>query len=112
MGDYPVYIHTCKPSPPPLATAGALEHSNGTIPSLHEDEDVATMNDHTILETVQQWRRKKYSARPFALTILAISLITLLAIAKDYRSHVGVRSAGALRKRDLVIAQDEEVCQP
>jgi sodium/potassium/calcium exchanger 6 len=69
------------------------------------------MHDHTILETVQRWRRKRYSARPFALTILAISLITLLAIAKDYRSHIEVRSGGALGKRDIVITQDEEVRQ-
>jgi sodium/potassium/calcium exchanger 6 len=67
------------------------------------------MNDQTILDTVQRWRRKKYSARPFALTILAILLITVLAIAKDYRSHNGGVSGRALGKRDLII-QDEEVC--
>jgi len=66
------------------------------------------MNDQTILDTVQQWRRKKYSARPFALTILAIALITALAVAKDYRAHVGGVSGRALGKRDLMI-QDEEV---
>jgi sodium/potassium/calcium exchanger 6 len=76
------------------------------------DEDVlTTMNDQTILDTVQRWRRKRYSARPFALTILAITLITLLAFAKDYGSHAEDASAGStLVKRDLVIAQDEEVC--
>jgi sodium/potassium/calcium exchanger 6 len=68
------------------------------------------MNDQTILDTVQRWRRKRYSARPFALTILAITLITLLALAKDYGSHGGDASAGsALGKRELVVAQDEEV---
>jgi sodium/potassium/calcium exchanger 6 len=75
------------------------------------DEDVVIMNDQTILDTVQRWRRKRYSARPFALTILAITLITLLALAKDYGSHVGDASAGiTLGKRDLVTVQDEEVC--
>lgn len=82
--------------------------SNGATPHLHED--VVTMDDRTILNTVQRWRRKKYSARPFALTILAIALITLLAVAKDYRSHVELRSGGPLGKRDLTV-QDEEVCQ-
>ncbi|KAH3915766.1 hypothetical protein HBI56_042150 [Parastagonospora nodorum] len=65
------------------------------------------MNDQTILDTVQRWRRKKYSARPFALTILAITLMTALAVAKDYRAHVGGVSGSALGKRDLMI-QDEE----
>ncbi|KAH7401715.1 Sodium/calcium exchanger protein-domain-containing protein [Phaeosphaeria sp. MPI-PUGE-AT-0046c] len=66
------------------------------------------MHDHPILHTVQRWRRKKYSARPFALTILAIALIALLAAAKDYRSHNGVTAtaaAGALGKRDLPLAE-------
>tara|TARA_R110002003_G_scaffold2616_3_gene24505 strand:- start:13773 stop:13976 length:204 start_codon:yes stop_codon:yes gene_type:complete len=67
------------------------------------------MNDNTILDTVQRWRRKKYSARPFALTILAIALITLLAAAKDYRSRDAGAGRSALGKRDLLI-QDEEVC--
>jgi sodium/potassium/calcium exchanger 6 len=68
------------------------------------------MNDATILDTVQRWRRTKYSARPFALTILAIALITLLAAAKEYRSHGPAFShgGGVLQKRDLMI-QDEEV---
>ncbi|KAF2033910.1 sodium/calcium exchanger protein-like protein [Setomelanomma holmii] len=65
------------------------------------------MNDHTILDTVQRWRRKKYSARPFALTILAISLITLLALAKDFRSRDALPGGNTLGKRDLLI-QDEE----
>lgn len=84
-------------------------HSCTPTAHFHAHEDVVTMNDHTILETVQRWRRKKYSARPFYLTLLAIGLITLLAIAKDYRSHVQVRSEPQLFRRDLVI-QDEEVC--
>jgi sodium/potassium/calcium exchanger 6 len=68
------------------------------------------MNDQTILDTVQRWRRKKYSARPFALTILAITLMTLLALAKDYRAHgAGTASGSALGKRELLI-QDQEVC--
>lgn len=72
-------------------------------------EDVVTMNDHTILESVQRWRRKKYSARPFALTILAICFMTLLALAKDFRPQVR-STESALGKRDLFI-QDAEVCQ-
>jgi sodium/potassium/calcium exchanger 6 len=68
------------------------------------------MNDDTILHTVQRWRRKKYSARPFALTILAIALMTLLALAKDYRAQgAGTAVGGALAKRDLPV-QNEEVC--
>jgi solute carrier family 24 (sodium/potassium/calcium exchanger), member 6 len=66
------------------------------------------MDDKTILDTVQRWRRKRYSARPFALTILAIALMTLLAAAKDYRSHGGTSGSAALQKRDFMI-QDEEV---
>jgi hypothetical protein len=72
-------------------------------------EHVVPMNDQTILHTVQQWRRKKYSARPFALTILAISLMTLLALAKDhYAQGAGTAAVSALGKRDLPV-QNEEV---
>jgi sodium/potassium/calcium exchanger 6 len=71
-------------------------------------KNVVTMNDKTILDTVQRWRRKKYSARPFALTILAIALMTLLAAAKEYRSHGGASGSAVLQKRDFTI-QDEEV---
>ncbi|OAL06458.1 sodium/calcium exchanger protein-like protein [Phaeosphaeriaceae sp. SRC1lsM3a] len=77
-------------------------------------KDVVAMTDHPILHTVQRWRRKKYSARPFALTILAIGLITLLAAAKDYRSHAGATAAaGALRRRDLPLplAKRDEECR-
>jgi sodium/potassium/calcium exchanger 6 len=71
---------------------------------------VVTMNDHTILETVQRWRRQKYSARPFALTLLAIALMTALALAKDYRAHGADTAASSpLGKRDLFV-QDAEVC--
>ena len=75
-------------------------------------QNVMTMNERTILDTVQRWRRSKYSARPFALTILAISLITLLAWAKELRG-AGAAPAGAgtsLRKRELT-ALDVEVGQ-
>ncbi|KAH8731551.1 Sodium/calcium exchanger protein-domain-containing protein [Phaeosphaeriaceae sp. PMI808] len=66
------------------------------------------MNDDAILHTVQRWRRSKYSARPFALTILAISLITVLALAKDYRLNDGVTTHGnALHKRDLATGDQE-----
>lgn len=66
------------------------------------------MDNHFILETVQRWRRPRYSARPFALTILAISLITLLAWAKGHRAHDTGTSAGtALLKRDLSILDEE-----
>jgi sodium/potassium/calcium exchanger 6 len=69
---------------------------------------VVTMNDQTILDTVQRWRRKKYSARPFALTILAIALMTVLALAKDYRAQgAGTAPSSPLGKRDLFI-QDAE----
>jgi sodium/potassium/calcium exchanger 6 len=70
---------------------------------------VVTMNDLTILDTVQRWRRKKYSARPFALTLLAIALMTALALARDYRAHgAGTGSSSPLGKRDL-FTQDAEV---
>jgi hypothetical protein len=89
-------------------SAGAfarIRRAHDTDPVAHEH--VVTMNEQTILDTVQRWRRKKYSARPFALTILAIALMTLLAVAKDYRSHVG-GAGSALVKRELMV-QDEEV---
>jgi sodium/potassium/calcium exchanger 6 len=69
-------------------------------------QNVMTMNERSILDTVQRWRRTKYSARPFALTILAISLITLLAWAREQRSEVP--DSELLRKRDVTIF-DEEV---
>ncbi|KAG9196729.1 hypothetical protein G6011_01850 [Alternaria panax] len=64
------------------------------------------MHDSTILKHAQRLRRSRYSARPFALTILAISLISLLAWA---RSQVSDASAvgGALQKRNLVIKDEE-----
>jgi sodium/potassium/calcium exchanger 6 len=66
------------------------------------------MDDETIFKTVQQWRRRRYSARPFALTILAISLISLLAWAKT-RHDTGT-TGSTLYKRDVTIL-DEEVGQ-
>lgn len=68
-----------------------------------------TMDERSVLDTVQRWRRTKYSARPFALTILAISLMTLLAWAKQQRS--GAPDHELLRKRDVTIL-DEEVQRP
>lgn len=70
-------------------------------------QNVMTMDERSILDTVQRWRRSKYSARPFALTILAITLITLLAWAKELR---GAPGTATLRKRDVTIL-DEEVRQ-
>jgi sodium/potassium/calcium exchanger 6 len=64
------------------------------------------MDDDTILKTVQQWRRRRYSARPFALTILAISLISLLAWAKT--QHDDGTTESTLYRRDVTIL-DEEV---
>jgi sodium/potassium/calcium exchanger 6 len=69
-------------------------------------QNVMIMNERSILDTVQRWRRTKYSARPFALTILAISLITLLAWAREQRSEAP--GSELLRKRDVTIL-DEEV---
>ena len=63
------------------------------------------MDDDTILKHTQRWRRSRYSARPFALTILAITLMALLAWAKI---QVGDTAAHALSKRDITIL-DEEV---
>lgn len=68
-----------------------------------------TMNERSVLDTVQRWRRTKYSARPFALTLVAISLITLLAWAREQRSEAPGNEL--LRKRDVMIL-DEEVQHP
>lgn len=65
------------------------------------------MSERSMLDTVQRWRRKKYSARPFALTILAIALMTLLAWAKEEHGR-GASAAERLRTRDLTVL-DEEV---
>ncbi|KAL5122058.1 hypothetical protein ACEQ8H_000275 [Pleosporales sp. CAS-2024a] len=61
------------------------------------------MNEHAIVDTVQRWRRKKYSARPFALTLLAMALITALALAQDYhyRAHAAGSTPHALQRRDV-----------
>lgn len=72
-------------------------------------QNVMTMNERSVLDTVQRWRRTKYSARPFALTLVAISLITLLAWAREQRSEAPGNEL--LRKRDVMIL-DEEVQHP
>jgi sodium/potassium/calcium exchanger 6 len=64
------------------------------------------MDDFTILKNAQRLRRSRYSARPFALTILAISLISLLAWARSQATDGSV-AGGALRKRDLSIKDEE-----
>lgn len=69
-------------------------------------QNVLTMNERSILDSVQRWRRTKYSARPFALTLLAIGLITLLAWAREQRGEAP--SSGLPRKRDVTMP-DEEV---
>lgn len=68
-------------------------------------QNVMTMNERSILHTVQQWRRTKYSARPFALTILAITLITLLAWAKERRGET--LTGDVLHRRDITILDQE-----
>ena len=66
-----------------------------------------TMHPNTIFETAQRLRRPRYSARPFALTILAIALISLLSWAKT-RVDANTAAHVPLRKRDAAIL-DEEV---
>ncbi|KAF3032535.1 hypothetical protein E8E12_003129 [Didymella heteroderae] len=63
------------------------------------------MDERSILDTVQRWRRTRYSARPFALTILAVSLITLLAWAREQRSEAP--GSELLHKRELTIFDEE-----
>ncbi|KAF2624397.1 sodium/calcium exchanger protein-like protein [Macroventuria anomochaeta] len=63
------------------------------------------MNERSILDTVQRWRRAKYSARPFALTLLAITLIAVLAWAKEQRG--AAPGSDVLRKRDVTILDEE-----
>ncbi|KAF2844361.1 sodium/calcium exchanger protein-like protein [Plenodomus tracheiphilus IPT5] len=66
------------------------------------------MDDLSILQTVQKWRRTRFSARPFYLTILAISLITVLAWAKGLAAHhADTALGGTMRTRDLVIMDEE-----
>ncbi|CAO2648713.1 Nn.00g096620.m01.CDS01 [Neocucurbitaria sp. VM-36] len=66
------------------------------------------MNDQSILDTVHRWRRPRYSARPFALTILAITLTSLLAWAKGRQAQEeSMFTAGTLRKRDVSILDEE-----
>jgi sodium/potassium/calcium exchanger 6 len=61
------------------------------------------MDDLTILTNAQRLRRPRYSARPFALTILAISLISLLAWARS-----PAPAARALRTRADLSLKDQE----
>jgi len=66
-----------------------------------------TMDDNTILKHTQRWRRPRYSARPFALTILAITLMSLLAWAKTQNSET-TAAQHVLSRRHVTIL-DEEV---
>ncbi|KAI4928500.1 hypothetical protein J4E85_005117 [Alternaria conjuncta] len=61
------------------------------------------MDDLTILAHAQRLRRPRYSARPFALTILAISLISLLAWARSQAP-----AGRALHTRGAVSTKDAE----
>ncbi|KAF2133926.1 sodium/calcium exchanger protein-like protein [Dothidotthia symphoricarpi CBS 119687] len=70
---------------------------------LHRPDDA--MNPRTFLDTVHTWRRPRYSARPFALTLLAVSLIALLAWAKDARAPQ--HGSPGLLARDLAIVDEE-----
>jgi len=63
------------------------------------------MDDNAILKHTQRWRRPRYSARPFALTILAITLMSLLAWAKTRASDTAAH--GALLKRNVTILDEE-----
>ncbi|KAL6709611.1 hypothetical protein ACN47E_001039 [Coniothyrium glycines] len=71
-------------------------------------KDVMTMNDRALLEKVQRWRRQRYSARPFALTILAITLMAMLAYAKAHRAvHYAPAEDSSWHKRDVTILDEE-----
>ncbi|UPX17641.1 uncharacterized protein EKO05_0007983 [Ascochyta rabiei] len=69
------------------------------------------MHERSLLDAVQRWRRPKYSARPFALTLVAIALITLLAWAKEHHTNRpgSARSdrSGSLRRRDVTMLDEE-----
>ncbi|RMZ73881.1 sodium calcium exchanger [Pyrenophora seminiperda CCB06] len=73
----------------------------GALPSA---KHVVTMDDNTILKHTQRWRRSRYSARPFALTILAITLMSLLAWAKTQASSPAYHD---LSKRHVGILDEE-----
>ncbi|EOA81083.1 uncharacterized protein SETTUDRAFT_144359 [Exserohilum turcica Et28A] len=64
------------------------------------------MHPDTLLRAAQRWRRPRYSARPFALTILAIALISLLAWAKT-QAAPNPASPGPLRKREVPVLDQE-----
>ncbi|CBX90127.1 hypothetical protein IAQ61_001588 [Plenodomus lingam] len=66
------------------------------------------MDEHSILQTIQKWRRTRYSARPFYLTVLAITIISLLAWAKGrHAQDAGTASGGVLRTRDVMVMDEE-----
>ncbi|KAF2454796.1 Sodium/calcium exchanger protein-domain-containing protein [Lineolata rhizophorae] len=71
------------------------------------------MADHVVARTrhrAAKRQRQKYSARPFYLTILVISIIAVLAILRDRSSGVAgsdLSSSGLLR-RDVGLLQDGE----
>lgn len=97
-----------------VSATGASSHQ-GTpqVPRLllhYFKEHVLTMDNRSLLHTVQQWRRSRFSVRPFYLTILAVALMTALAWAKGQHQaqHVKTAAGGALRARDMTI-MDEEV---
>jgi len=66
------------------------------------------MDSPSLLQTVQQWRRTRYSARPFYLTLLAVAFISLLAWAKGYPARdAGTSAGGSLHTRDVAITDEE-----
>lgn len=70
------------------------------------------MSSNTTPILLKMRRRPRYSARPFALTILAISLISLLAWAKrGYAHSEEPPTRGGIVKRDVLQA-DLEVRDP
>ncbi|KAF2876847.1 sodium/calcium exchanger protein-like protein [Massariosphaeria phaeospora] len=65
------------------------------------------MDTRASLKRSGLWQRPRYSARPFALTIIVISAISVLAWLKHGRSGGGAFTvASTLRKRDVLV-QDE-----
>lgn len=96
---------------PPLPCDAGANHppkpSNSLpCPLRPRQEHVVTMHPDTLLRAAQRWRRPRYSARPFALTILAIALISLLAWAKT-QAAPNPASPGPLRKREVPVLDQE-----
>jgi sodium/potassium/calcium exchanger 6 len=88
----------CSPGAAPLCAPSIL---------IAPDAPPAIMTtDERILAQVQRWRRPRFSARPFALTLLAVALITVLATAKSRTPHVQNVVPRALHSADD--AQNEE----